>query len=127
MGESARQQSVVVIVDDDSAVLNALTFAFEVDGYQVRGFSDAESMLQNIRDSCVCYVLDQQLPGISGLDLHDALRSKGENAPTILITTQASESIRKRAAASGVTIVEKPLLGNHLAARVREVIQQADT
>jgi FixJ family two-component response regulator len=110
----------LVLVDDDPAVLHALTFAFEIDGYAVSGFGSGEALLaSDLPSDPVCYVLDEKLPGMSGLDLHAQLRSRGERAPVILITSNPSAYLRSRAAAAGIDLVEKPLLGSVLAGKVR--------
>jgi FixJ family two-component response regulator len=113
---------VLVLVDDDAAVLGSLTFAFETEGFAVRPFRNAEALLASAPADCACYVLDQRLPGMSGLDLLERLRARGDGAPAVLITTHPSRETRGRALAAGVEIVEKPLLGETLARHVREVV-----
>lgn len=113
---------LLVLVDDDPAVLGSLSFAFETEGFAVQAYPDAESLLADGAPSCACLVLDQRLPGISGLDLLERLRAQGQSAPAVLITTHPSRATRDRAEAAGVEIVEKPLLGETLARHVREVV-----
>jgi DNA-binding response OmpR family regulator len=67
-------------------------------------------------------VLDQRLPGLSGLDLLERYRARGETSPAILITTNPSAATRERARTAGVEIVEKPLLGQGLTRRVLELV-----
>lgn len=118
--------STMALVEDDAAVLKALKFAFETAGYTVYVFSDAETMLAAPPNGCACFVLDLKLPGMSGLDLYDRLRSNGQTAPAILITTHPSTEAVTRAAAASVAIVEKPLLGEVLADAVRAAIRRHD-
>jgi len=116
----------LALVDDDPAVRNALSFAFETAGFTVAAFSDAESVLRAPdRGEWRCLVFDQRLPGMSGLDLLAALRGEGVRAPSILITTHPSRETSARAQAAGVEIVEKPLLDNTLSRRVRQLIAAA--
>jgi FixJ family two-component response regulator len=104
-------------------VLNALSFAFETDGYQVRACRDGAALLaQPPIEPDTCLVLDERLAGRSGLDLLALLRARGVAAPAILITTRPNAETRARAANAGVTIVEKPLLGDVLAHKVREIL-----
>lgn len=114
---------MLALVDDDPAVRHALTFAFETAGITVAAFSDAESALaaQDRRD-WRCLVLDQRLPGISGLDLLERLRAEGVKTPTILITTHPPRDVKTRAQAAGVEIIEKPLLDNELTRKVRDIV-----
>jgi FixJ family two-component response regulator len=113
---------VIVLVDDDAALLNALKFAFETDGFAVAVFPDAETLLATPRGKSACFVLDQNLPGMSGLDLLDRLRAGGEAAPAILITSHPPFAVRERARAAGVEMVDKPLLGDALGRAVKRLI-----
>ena len=115
-----------MLVDDDAALLNALSFAFETEGYEVRSFADAEALLADpaAPAGSVCLILDQRLPGMSGLALLSALRAQNVGAPAILITTHPSAAVRREAAEQGVEIVEKPLLGADLASKVRTLVER---
>lgn len=119
--------TALVLVDDDSALLHALSFAFETEGYDVRAFADAESLLADAEAHHVslCLVLDQKLPGMSGLALLTALRARNVAAPAILITSNPTAALRREARAAGVEIVEKPLLDGVLASKVREAVARA--
>lgn len=112
--QAGHTPSIMALVEDDEAVLRALKFAFEAEGYIVHAFASAEAMLAEAPDGCVCFVLDLKLPGMSGLDLYDRLRANGQAAPAILITTHPPNAVLARAAAAGVQVVEKPLLGQAL-------------
>ncbi len=111
---------LLVLVEDDPAVLGALTFAFEIEGYQIAAFRDPASALvapEAARASCL--IVDQQLPGMTGLQVVAQLRAQGVAAPVLLITTQPNAQLRRDAAEAQIEIVEKPLLGGVLAAKVR--------
>jgi CheY-like chemotaxis protein len=59
-------------------------------------------------------VLDQHLPGISGLAAVEALRARGVRTPAVLITTQPGPHLLARAKRAGALVVEKPILGDRL-------------
>lgn len=123
--ESVPAPHRLVVIDDDPHVLGALRFAFEADGYTVATFSSGEAVLENPpRDSNTCYVIDQRLPGLSGLDTLARLRALGVTAPAVLVTTHPSADVRRRARLSAVDIVEKPLLGNALPQKVAEALSR---
>lgn len=115
-------QGPILIVDDDIALLAALRFALETEGFAVVAYPDAESALAAAPAKRGCLVLDQRLPGMSGLDLLEQLRRRGEIAPAVLITTNPAPATRMRAKAAGVEIVEKPLLGNALTRKVASLM-----
>lgn len=120
---SKRKGVTLILVDDDVDLLNALTFSFETEGYDVRAYLDGDALIEaGELDSGACIVIDEKLIKDSGLDLLDRLRACGLAAPAILITTNPTERIRLRAAASGVEIVEKPLLGSALSDKIIEVL-----
>ena len=111
---SDQTPGILILVDDDSAVLSALKFAFEVEGFDVRTFPDAESLLAapGVPD-LGCLVLDYKLPGLNGLQLLRRLRRRGVTLPAVLITTP-EPIVLAQAAAAKVPIVEKPLLTSAL-------------
>ncbi|HXU99173.1 MAG TPA: response regulator [Caulobacteraceae bacterium] len=114
--------TVLILVDDDTHVLAAMKFAFEVDGFDVRAYPDAESLLADPPfHTRGCLVLDYQLPGINGLQLLKILRSRGVALPAVLITTPTPD-ILARAASVGAPVVEKPLVTNALLETVRRLL-----
>jgi two-component system, LuxR family, response regulator FixJ len=114
----------LVLVDDDPHLLNALRFAFETDGYQVTALKTGEALLESPPTGAqTCIVIDERLPGLTGLETLARLRRLGVTAPAILVTSHPSPYLQSRAAAAKVEIVEKPLLGDLLASRVREALR----
>jgi two-component system, LuxR family, response regulator FixJ len=114
---------VVIIVDDDVAVRNSLTFSLAIEGFTVRGYATGDELLHaGDLASCNCLVVDQKLPGLSGLDLIAKLRDRHIAAPAILITSHPSLWLRRRAEEAKVPIVEKPLLEDALLDRIHAVV-----
>src|SRR5262249_52410970 len=114
---------VVIVIDDDAAVRGSLKFALETEGIAVRTYSNGSELLEEPDlATFACFVIDQKLPGMTGLELLAALRERHVTAPAILITSHPTIILQERAARAGVPIIEKPLLGNALFERVREVI-----
>jgi FixJ family two-component response regulator len=117
---------VVAVVDDDVAVCNSLKFSLELEGLEVRTFPGGVELLRapDIA-ACDCFVIDQKMPGMSGLELIDRLRDRHIVAPVILIISQPSAALSARAASAQVPIVEKPLLGNALIDGIRDALKRA--
>jgi FixJ family two-component response regulator len=123
--ETAALHPTVIVLDDDAAVLGSLKFALEIEGFAVRAYSTSDDVLNDAGlTDCACFIIDQKLPGLSGLEVVAALRKRRIAAPAILITSHPTIMLQERAAKAGVPIVEKPLLGNALLERVRDVIAQ---
>lgn len=122
-GQSApsREGPIIAVVDDDPAVCNSLKFFLELDGFRVRTYGSGVALLRAADiGECDCFVVDQKMPALSGLETIAALRSRSLSAPAILVISQPSATLSARAAAANVPIVEKPLLGNALVDRIRE-------
>jgi len=123
-GELAVPRTVVVVVDDDPAVRDSLKFSLEIEGFTVLVYADAGELLHaGELPFCNCLVVDQRLPGMSGLDLIASLRKRQVDAPAILITSQPTVAVSERAAKTDVPIVEKPLLGNALLDKIHDVVR----
>jgi FixJ family two-component response regulator len=112
----------ILIVEDDRAVRDSLKFSLVIEGFAVRPYEDAEQLLAEPRlPKFDCLIVDQNLPGMSGLDLVLTLRYRQIKTPAILITSHPNQSLRDRAAAAGIPIIEKPLLIS-LLDRVRQTV-----
>ena len=124
-GELSVPRSIVIVVDDDPAIRNSLKFSLEIEGFAVRTFACGTELLDS-SDARLgqCFVIDQKMSGMTGLDLIANLRAKHISAPAVLITSHAIGAIARRAAQADVPIVEKPLLGNALLERIRDACRQ---
>lgn len=112
---------IMLVVDDDAAVRNSLKFILEVEAFQVRVFASGKDLLneESLPDHG-CLVVDYHMPGMNGLELVAQLRDRQVLIPAILITPAPSQNLRNCAAAAGISIVEKPLLGGRLLDSIRE-------
>jgi two-component system, LuxR family, response regulator FixJ len=116
---------IVIVIGGDLAVRHALKFWLELEGLTVRSYvSGAEFLAAGELSRCDCLVVDEKSPDISGLQLIAQLRGRNFSAPAILVTGHPSPSLRKEAQKAGVSIVEKPLLGNGLLDTIRDAIRR---
>jgi two-component system, LuxR family, response regulator FixJ len=112
---------VVVVVDDDPAVCSSLKFSVELEGFTVQTFGSAGELFRaGDLGGCDCFVIDQRMPGMSGMELLEELRGRKILTPAILLISQTSSALTVRAARAGIPIVEKPLFGNALVDRIRD-------
>ena len=73
---------IVLVVDDDASVRNALANLFRSVGLQDRAFGSASELLQSkLPDVPSCLVLDIRLPGVSGLDFQAELAGQTSILP----------------------------------------------
>ncbi len=80
-------QPVVVIVDDDGSVREALTDLVQSAGYATAAYASTAQLLESDALSAPgCLILDVRMPGASGLDLQRQLNSNGNAKPVIFLT-----------------------------------------
>ena len=83
---------LVIVADDDAAVCSSLKFSLEVEGFAVRTHSAASELLNDTElQHAGCLVIDQNMPGMNGLDLLTRLGEELQNVPAIVITGKGSE------------------------------------
>jgi FixJ family two-component response regulator len=115
------------VVDDDDAVRRALAFALDLEDFAVEVCASGETLLMKslpLHDAVL--VVDERLPGASGLDTLNALRARGVELPAILVTSHPKTALKEAAAAAGVPVLEKPLMGETLVAAIRDILAATD-
>ena len=124
MGERINSSGEIHIVDDDPAVLDALSVVFTLEGFQVTGFIDCHSFLSAARQHTPsCIILDVQMPDRSGLDILKELNAEHYPAPIFIISGQGDIPMAVDAIKSGaLDFFEKPFDADMVVSRVREAI-----
>jgi FixJ family two-component response regulator len=119
--KATAKRPIVAVVDDDPAVCGSLKFALELEGFAVRAFHNGAEVLQAADlEDFNCFVIDQRMPGMTGMELVEVLRGRRVATPVILIISHPNAALSARAQKAAVPIVEKPLLGNALVECIRE-------
>ena len=114
---------MLLLVDDDPAVLASLQFSLELEGFAVDAFDSGETVVaRNRLARHACLVLDYRLSGIDGLSLLKLLRERGETCPAVIITSNPTRAMRQRTTEAGAVLIEKPLLGDSLTTAIRQLI-----
>jgi len=118
---------LVAIVDDDKSIRNATQDLLKAAGFSTATFEDAESFLGSAsRASAACVVADMRMPGMTGLELYQALVASGEHIPTVIITAHPEELSRARARDAGITCyLSKPFAPDDLLECVRETLAKS--
>jgi FixJ family two-component response regulator len=87
--------SLVSVVDDDESVRESLPDLLREFGFAVRAFSSAEDFLaSDCVDQTKCLILDIVMPGMTGPQLQQELKRRGQRIPIVFITSQGDETIR---------------------------------
>jgi len=118
---------LLLLVDDDPAVLGSLTFSLELEGFEVAAFSSGETLVAQAKAATpACLVIDYRLPGMDGLSLLRVLRDRGETCPAVIITSNPTRIVRQRTTDAGAVLIEKPLLSDGLTVAIRRLIDRPD-
>ncbi len=125
-------QGISVLHVDDDADFAELTATFlerEVASIEVRTATGASEALERLEERPVdCIVSDYDMPGRSGLDLLEAVRSAHPELPFILFTGKGSEEIAGDAISAGVTDYLQKGPGSEayelLANRIRNAVER---
>jgi len=117
---------IVTVVDDDPAVCSSLKFSLETEGFTVRAYGSADELFcAGNLGNCDCFVIDQRMPSMNGLELIAKLRAQKVSTPAVLLVSHPNPVVSARAKMAKVPIVEKPLFGNTLVDQIRKVCRLA--
>jgi|SRR5450432_375552 len=116
-------RSTIIVVDDDAGLRKALRYSLEIEGFDVVTCTSGETLLDlSLPRSRACLVVDQVLPGISGIEALEVLRERQVDLPAIVITSAPDARLRARALLANAHLVEKPLLNDLLTAAIRALL-----
>jgi two-component system, LuxR family, response regulator FixJ len=118
------RRKLVLVVDDDQAVRDALQFALRLEGLCVHAHNGGAALLADPDlDRAVCVILGDRMRHMDGFALLSTLRARDIGLPAIMLSSHATPKVRARADAVGVrTVLEKPLLDNALAENIRSIL-----
>lgn len=117
----AAEPHTVLVVDDDSAVRNALKFVLEIEGFTVRLYPNGQALLDDGDLPAIgCLVVDYRMPDMNGLELVERLRAGAVTLPVVLICSRLSSWLKTRAMQAGINaVLEKPLSDSALIECIR--------
>ncbi|HYM35623.1 MAG TPA: response regulator FixJ [Steroidobacteraceae bacterium] len=116
----------VFIVDDDTAVRDALKFLLRSVGHPVETFASAQDFLDAYRDDRPgCMVLDIRMPGMSGLELQEKLVERRSILPIIFITGHGDVPMAVEAMQAGaMDFIQKPFRDQDLLDRINQALDK---
>jgi FixJ family two-component response regulator len=108
--EVSAEEPVVLVIDDDPSLREALSSLFRSVGLRVEVFASAPELLQKkLPETASCLVLDIRLPKRSGLDFQIELAKGNIQIPIIFITAHGDVPMSVRAMKAGaVDFLTKP-------------------
>ncbi|MBE0510384.1 MAG: response regulator transcription factor [Chromatiales bacterium] len=119
------ERAVVLIVDDDEAVRDSLSWLMTSVGLTAHSFASADELLAiKLDEYCGCMLLDIRMPGMSGLELQALLHQQGISLPIIMISGHADVPMAVRALKAGAfDFIEKPFNDQALLDIVQRAIE----
>jgi len=99
---SSKNRSTVFVVEDDEAICELITCLLETVGLSVKTYKNPQAFLDVFNASFEgCLVLDIRMPGMSGLDLYEALKIRQSTLPVIFLTGYPDVSMAVNAMKAG--------------------------
>ena len=129
MSSASSLKPSVLIVEDEAALVELLSYNLEKNGFRTSIARDGEEAILAIAETKPDLVLlDWMLPYVSGIEICRRLRRDPETRelPVILLTARGEEGDRIRGLDSGADdYIVKPFSPSELIARVKAVIRRA--
>ena len=116
----------ILLVEDEAAYREPLKFKLERDGFDVIAVETGPDALMAFDSTVDLVLLDLMLPGLSGVDVCKALRSRS-TTPIIMVTAKDSEVDKVVGLEIGADdYVTKPYSYRELVARINAVMRRTD-
>ncbi len=115
----------LLVVDDDEAGCRLLKAIFGPEGFEVLFAHDGRAGLERIRvDRPAAVLLDVQMPGLSGLEVLEALRSEPDAPPVVMLTAESGARMALKALRAGAQdYLVKPVDHEEVVLVVRKAIE----
>jgi len=116
--------SSVFVIDDDQAVRDSLGLLLKSMGQKARLYESAQAFLDGYdAGMCGCIVLDIRMPGMSGMELQQKLKSMGCTIPIIFVTGHGDVPMAVEAMHHGAfDFIQKPFRDQELLDRINHAL-----
>jgi len=111
-----KKKQIVLGVDDDSRVREAIESLLDMAGYEALVFSSADELLRSrALATADCVITDVRMPGMDGIELQRRIKIDYPKLPVIFISAHFDDEIRRQALDGGaVDFMYKPFDGDAL-------------
>ena len=120
-------EGLVHVIDDDDAARDSLLFLLETEGIAATGHPSADAFLAHADTAELrgCIITDVRMPGMSGIELLQALRERGTTVPIVVITGHGDIALAVEAMKAGARdFLEKPYRDDALISTVRTALAE---
>jgi FixJ family two-component response regulator len=124
MPDVTTRKPLVMVVDDDSGVRNAMRILLKSVGLDSVSYPSAQEFLAAWQPSQPgCLVLDIRMPGMSGLELQEQLNLRGAVVPVIFMTGHGDVPMAVEAMQHGAfDFLQKPFRDQDLLDRIQKAL-----
>ena len=126
MANSGANDPIVYVIDDDESARHSLEFLLDVAGIRVRSFGSADVFLKSSPPLAgACVVTDVRMPGTSGVELAEKLKTRDASVPVIVITGHADVPLAIQAMKAGAAdFIEKPFDDEKMLSAIRKALAE---
>ncbi len=117
----------IAIVDDDDMLREMLCLMLHSLKLTVKGYASAQAFLADPDwRNCLCLVLDQRMPGMSGIELQRRLKKDNVQLPIVFMTAHGEVPMVVEAIKEGaVDFLQKPLQAQAFLDCVQRCVEEA--
>ena len=118
----------ILVAEDQTDIRDLLVLNLRGAGYDVHAVADGPAALQSQDEAASdLLILDLMMPGLDGLEVCKALRSRGRSTPILMLTAKSTELDRVLGLELGADdYLTKPFSLAELLARVKALLRRAD-
>ena len=114
----------ILLADDDKEIRDFLQILLKGEGYEVLAAADGEETIANVTADIDLYILDVNMPGLSGFMVASQIR-KDFDTPIIFLTAYSGESEKIMGFSAGADdYIVKPFSNMELLMRVRAILRR---
>jgi two-component system response regulator FixJ len=127
-GSGRMAGAVIHVVDDDHQVRASTSFLLRSAGYHAEVYADGTEFLSAARLEKGCVLLDVRMPGLSGLEVQQALQARGDTIPVIMLSGHGDVATAVQAIRRGaLDFLEKPYSEANLLESVQRAVEADET
>lgn len=116
-------EPLVHVIDDDEGMRASMLFLLETANLEAAAYAAADEFLARLNGAKGCIVTDVRMPGMNGLELMEALKTRGSRLPVIVITGHGDIGMAVAAMKAGaIDFIEKPFDDEALLRAIRSAL-----
>ncbi len=117
----------IIVIEDESDILELLEYHLEKAGYTVTGFLSTENVEQFLEEeNPALMIVDRNLPGVEGSEFVSKIRDLGYDIPVLFLTARDKESdLEEGFHSGGDDYMTKPFSSKELLLRIAALLKRS--